>query len=352
MAKTPRHEIQKLLEELLALADASRPECFTWWAATLGTVLSLLRSAPEEFRINWEREWRSNEPDGSAIELLNVIARTEDDYPVSIDKAVQAVEDAAWSIALDLGDVWSTSEDLLEADSSFVMHLWGGGVDPGGDDEQSKTDMLCGTRYWGMPGTRPTYVRFRWMSTCWELLMAALAQLSANAINGSATQAVELSADSAPPFDKVCAGMPNAKELAQSMRFRWRAAECLRVHRFYAEACIFYGSLVEAVLVSYLEQVLPEEQRETGGKPVNRWSFKELFEAAKKHNISYPILDNISKQIWRFRNSVHINSKNLEYDQYATREAAHICKSALEMLVNTIHKQLRLPPDDGFDQDE
>lgn len=347
--KTPRSEIQKLLEELRGLADATRLECFTWWVATRAAVSSLLRSAPEEFRIDWERKWRGNEPDGNAIELLNEIARFEDDYPTSIDEAVQAVEDAAQSIAIDPDDLYST--DLVEADISFAMTLWGGGADPGGDDEQSKTDMLCGARYWGMPGTKPTYVRFRWMSTCWELLMAALAQLSATTTDGSATQTVELPADSAPPFDKVCAGTPNAKDLARNMRSRWQAAECLRVHKSYAEACILYGSLVEAVLVSYLEQMLPEEQRT--GKPVNRWSFKELFEAAERLDIAHPILKGISKHIWRFRNTVHINANNLDYGRHATREAAHILKTSLEMLVETIIRDhLRLPPGDRIDQDE
>lgn len=69
MSSSAKAVISELIEQLCGLKKATRLECFIWWAAARGTVLSLLRDAPKEFRGEWDRRWRDNEPDAVALEL-------------------------------------------------------------------------------------------------------------------------------------------------------------------------------------------------------------------------------------------------------------------------------------------
>jgi hypothetical protein len=216
-------------------------------------------------------------------------------------------------------------------------------VNPGDPSEPAKNTILCGARLWGLEGTDTGYVRFHWMRTCWDLLTAALTQLSLQ----SPGKAVELPAEEPPPFDRVCAGLSDADTLVRAMRSRWRAAEDLRARGFYAEAIIFYGSLVEAVLVTYLEQVLPPGITNSAGLPISRWKPHDLFKAAGEQDVLHPLHTDLKEKITAFRNLIHIQSSRGRAGLHneTTKETAAVFKELVVMLVRKICGQLELPRD-------
>ncbi|GIV02929.1 MAG: hypothetical protein KatS3mg015_1759 [Fimbriimonadales bacterium] len=341
--------IRELYRQLPTLRESERIECLAWMTEVEAKVTQALGRVDQDFANEWALHWKENQPDAVAVSLAEDSAEYEyehvakADLDISLDEAIDWLDDQ-------LANFGAFSCGVL-ADDLYYPGL------PGldfGEKNAAVTDHLIGVPFWGHRGTEVSYARFHWMRKCWDLLEVAHARLArANVGVGEKEEspAVEFPEEEIrldPLFAEGCDA-----RLRRVVRSRWYAAERLRKSGFYAEAIIFYGCIIEAIMVHYVTEALSRDEwgkyapKENPSAPPNRWHKGQLYAALRDLGVQHEILDRLSKLATDFRNAIHIHSeKAVERDLHrqANKETSDIIRSCLKLLLEEIRDKLMIPP--------